>query len=298
MSVELHRLPARLLTAKVKVLLVGAGGTGSRILERLVCLHRALMAKGHPAGLEVTVADPDTVSPVNVGRQAFYQGDVGLYKADVLVNRANMALGDMRWESAPARVDTKSLLNFDLVIGAVDNRSARLGILRGLESARGGLRYWLDTGNRSADGQVVLGQVNAGDRKSDEKLRLPHVGELYPEMIDPAAEAPDDGPSCSLAEALEKQSLFINPMVADCAMAILWNLFTKGHIDTHGAFINLDRMMVSPLRVDPEVWQRFGVQRDGKRRKVVRPSVAAKAAIDKAAATAGRVQKNRTAVPA
>jgi hypothetical protein len=87
-------------------------------------------------------------------------------------------------------------------------------------------------------------------------------------------------------------------MVADCAMAMLWNLFTKGHIDTHGAFINLDRMMVSPLRVDPEVWQRFGVQRDGKRRKVVRPSIAAKAAIDKAAATAGRVQKNRTAVPA
>jgi len=293
MTASFHSIAPHLLTRKVMVLLVGAGGTGSRILERLVCLHRALIAKGHPAGLEVTVVDPDTVSPANVGRQAFYPGDVGMYKADVLVNRANMALGDTQWASVPARVDTKSHLQYDLVIGAVDNRSARLGILRGLESVRGGARYWLDTGNRTADGQVVLGQVTAGDRKTDDKLRLPHIGELYPEMIDPAAESPDDGPSCSLAEALEKQSLFINPMVADCAMAILWNLFTQGRIDTHGAFINLERMVVSPLRVDPEVWARFGVDRDGKRRKVIRPSAAAKAAIEKASSSSAAGKKKQ-----
>lgn len=277
MIVHSHRLPAHLLSRQVDVLLVGAGGTGSRILERLVCLHRALIAKGHPQGLKVTVVDPDTVSPANVGRQAFYPGDVGQYKSHVLVNRANMVLGDVAWESVPAKVDTSSAIRHDLVIGAVDNRSARLGILRAMERSSG-TRYWLDTGNRADDGQVVLGEVNKSTRSTDHRLRLPHIGELYPEMIDPAAEGPDEGPSCSLAEALEKQSLFINPMVADCAMAILWNLFTQGHIDTHGAFINLKRMVVSPLRVDPEVWARFGVARDGKRRKVVRPSAKKSAA--------------------
>lgn len=274
-----HRLPAKLLTKRVDILLVGAGGTGSRILEKLVCLHRALLAKGHPQGLMVTVVDPDTVSAANIGRQAFYPGDIGSFKADVLVNRANMALGNVRWKSEIAKLDTRSgLEGFDLVIGAVDNRAARLAILRGLENCMSGSRYWLDTGNRSNDGQVVLGEVPSRKRQTDHKERLPHIGELYPQLIDPAAEDPDEGPSCSLAEALEKQSLFINPAVSDFAMNILWNLFTDGQIDTHGAFINLKRMMVTPLRADPTVWERFGVTRDGRRHKVVRPSVAAKRA--------------------
>lgn len=274
-----HRLPAKLLTKRVEILLVGAGGTGSRILEKLVCLHRALIAKGHPQGLMVTIVDPDTVSAANIGRQAFYPGDIGCYKADVLVNRANMALGDVRWKSAIARLDTRAGLEpFDLVIGAVDNRAARLAILRGLENCMSGSRYWLDTGNRSNDGQVVLGEVPSRKRQTDHKGRLPHIGELYPGLIDPAAEDPDEGPSCSLAEALEKQSLYINSAVSDFAMNILWNLFTDGQIDTHGAFINLKRMMVTPLRADPSVWERFGVKRDGRRHKVVRPSVAAKRA--------------------
>jgi PRTRC genetic system ThiF family protein len=275
-TAKLHRIPSNLLSRQVKVLLVGAGGTGSRILEKLVCLHRALMAKDHPGGLHVVVVDPDTVSAANIGRQAFYPGDIGCYKADVLVNRANMALGNVRWDSEPAKLDTQSSLDaFDLVIGAVDNRAARLGILRGLENCLGGARYWLDTGNRSNDGQVVLGQVPSRKRVTDDVERLPHIGELYPMLIDPAAEEGDDIPSCSLAEALEKQSLFINSAVSDFAMQLLWTLFTQGQIDTHGAFINLQRMMVTPLRVDPVVWARFGVQRDGRRHKVVRPSAAA-----------------------
>lgn len=274
-----HRLPAKLLTKRVEILLVGAGGTGSRILDKLVCLHRALIAKGHPHGLMVTVVDPDTVSAANIGRQAFYPGDIGCFKADVLVNRANMALGEVQWKSSIAKLDTRSgLEGFDLVIGAVDNRAARLAILRGLENCLGGRRYWLDTGNRSNDGQVVLGEVPSRKRQKDDTARLPHIGELYPQLIDPAAEDPDEGPSCSLAEALEKQSLYINSAVSDFAMNILWNLFTDGQIDTHGAFINLKRMMVTPLRADPAVWERFGVKRDGRRHKVVRPSVAAKRA--------------------
>lgn len=277
MSSPVHRLPAKLLTNRVRVLLVGAGGTGSRVLEKLVCLHRALLAKGHPHGLDVTIVDPDTVSAANIGRQAFYPGDIGCYKADVLVNRANMALGSARWSSVAAKLDTRSGLDgFDLVIGAVDNRAARLGILRGLENCMSGTRYWLDTGNRASDGQAVLGEVPSRKRSTDEKLRLPHIGELFPQLIDPAAEDPDEGPSCSLAEALEKQSLYINSTVSDFAMNILWNLFTQGQIDTHGAFVNLQRMMVTPLRVDPVVWERFGVVRDGRRHKVERPAVAAK----------------------
>ena len=278
MSVQPHMLHPHLLAKPVEVLLVGAGGTGSRLLQGLTSLHQALVAKGHPHGLKVTVVAPDRVSPANIGRQAFFPGDVGLYKADILVNRANMALGNVRWKSAPQFVDTSCSINHDLVIGAVDNRSARLGILRAMEKGGGGKRYWLDTGNRADDGQVVLGEVINGARKTDKGLRLPHVAELYPEMIDPNTEGPDQGPSCSLAEALEKQSLFINQAVAIHALQILWSLFTNGQIDSHGAFINLGRSRVTPLMVDPDVWARFGVLRDGIRRKVVRPTTERKKA--------------------
>jgi PRTRC genetic system ThiF family protein len=263
-----HRLPAALLTRPVRVLLVGAGGTGSRILEKLVSLHRALVALGHPGGLRVTVADPDTVSPANIGRQAFYPGDVGCHKAVALVNRANMALGDLRWDSVVAAIDADAnLQDVDIVIGALDNRAGRLGVLRALENCRSGCRYWLDTGNRASDGQAVLGEVLSRRGGRPSPMRLPHVGELYPELIDPAAEDPDQGPSCSLAEALGKQSLFINPTVSDFAMNILWTLFTEGAIGVHGAFINLRRMAVTPLPVDPATWARFGVQGGGRRRR-------------------------------
>lgn len=279
MTNQKHVLKAELLTRAVDVLLVGAGGTGSRMLEKLVALHRALKAKGHPGGLRVTVVDPDTVSPANIGRQAFYPGDVGSFKCDVLVNRANMALENVCWTAQPALLDTRACLDgYDLVIGAVDNRAARLAILRGLENCAGGTRYWLDTGNRSSDGQVVLGQVPSRRKTTDDTMRLPHIAEFYPELIDSAAEDKDNTPSCSLAEALDKQSLYINTTVSDFAANLLWMLFTEGSLDTQGVFINLKRMMVTPLRADPEVWSRFGIVRDGKRHKVERPSVKARRA--------------------
>ncbi|MFC6281191.1 PRTRC system ThiF family protein [Polaromonas aquatica] len=272
-----HKLHANLLTKPVKVLLVGAGGTGSQMMVKLVNLHKAMVALGHPHGFRVTVVDPDVVSHANIGRQNFYPGDVGSFKADVLVTRANMALENTVWESNIGKLDTRSSLqDFDIVIGAVDNRAARLGILRGLEGTMSGVRYWLDTGNRKADGQVILGEVSSRSKVGEDKLRLPHVAELYPEMIDPAQEDKDDTPSCSLAEALEKQSLFINPTIADFAGNILWQLFTKGEIEAHGVFVNLERMMVMPMKVDPDVWTRFGVIRDGRRHRIVRESVKSK----------------------
>jgi PRTRC genetic system ThiF family protein len=275
-----HYLPSALLSKQVKIALVGAGGTGSRMLENLMNLHRAMVALGHPHGLHVTLIDDDRVSPANVGRQAFYACDVGSYKAMTLINRANMAMGGLaQWDAFVGRVTTESRLNdFDMVIGAVDNRSARLAILRALESkGYGAETYWLDCGNSKSAGQVVLGQVPPNKRKKDDVWRLPHVGEMYPELIDSVLDKQeDDTPSCSLAEALEKQSLFINPAVSLFASNLLWQMFTKGEIEHHGAYVNLDSMTVMPMAIDHEVWARFGIIKDGRRRKVCQPSRKAK----------------------
>lgn len=270
-----HYLPGRFMSHAIKVALVGAGGSGSQMLDYLARLHRALVAKGHPYGLQVTVYDADTVSSANVGRQAFYPCDVHSYKAVTLVNRVNMALGT-RWTAKVERVTTNSsgeLAKADLVIGAVDNRSARLGILRSLEHTMSGTRYWLDMGNRASDGQVVLGEVPSDRREKDNPWRLPHAGELFPELVDSALDKiEDDTPSCSLAEALEKQSLFINPSMAMVAGNLLWELFTTGELRVHGAFVNLKDFRMLPLDISHETWARFGVVRDGKRHKMEQPS--------------------------
>jgi len=269
-----HYLNPRLLQAPIQIALVGAGGSGSQMLDYLARLHRALLALGHPGGLDVTVIDADKVSYANVGRQAYYPTDVHTYKSVTLVNRANMALGT-RWKAAVGRVTTDStgLAKFDMVIGAVDNRSARLGILRSLEHTMSGTRYWLDMGNRADDGQVVLGEVPSNRTVKDKVDRLPHAGELFPELIDAELDKhEDDVPSCSLAEALEKQSLFINPSMAMVAGNLLWQLFTKGELSVHGAFVNLRDFRQTPLEISHETWARFGVVRDGKRHKVMQPS--------------------------
>ena len=263
-----HFLHSELVTRAVQVLLVGGGGTGSRMLENLVCLHRAMLALGHPGGLMVTLVDNDRVSSANVGRQAFYPSDVGSYKAITLINRANMAMGTTHWNAEVALVTgaDDNAVEFDIVIGAVDNRKARHAILRMLEGCHWGKRYYLDLGNRSADGQVLLGEVDSIRNKIKGPWRLPHIGEMFPDLVDGKRDSlEDDTPSCSLAEALEKQSLFINPAVSLFASNLLWQLFTKGEIENHGAFVNLDQMMVMPIAVDQDTWARFGVKRDRKR---------------------------------
>lgn len=59
----------------------------------------------------------------------------------------------------------------------------------------------------------------------------------------------DSGPSCSLAEALEKQDLFINSTLAQLGSNILWKMFHKVMIECHGLYLNLSTMKVNPVGV-------------------------------------------------
>lgn len=255
-------LPRGWESKRVRVLLVGAGGTGSQWVAKLVSLHRALVAVGHPYGLHVTIADDDTVSSANVGRQAFYPSDVGRHKSVVLATRANAALSDCAWTASIERVsDRTDWADYDLVIGAVDSREGRRAIYEGLRKLRDPRRLWLDTGNRADDGQVIIGQVYSERRKPGQQPSIPCAAEFYPELIDTSRVDSDDTPSCSLAEALEKQSLFINPTMADFAGNLLWKLFREGYLTTQGVLVNLKTMTTAPLRISADTWKRFGIKR-------------------------------------
>ena len=77
----------------IRVLVVGAGGTGSAITMGLPYLDQALRVWGRFAGLDVVLMDADTVSETNCIRQPFSISDIGLSKATVLVNRINLFWG-------------------------------------------------------------------------------------------------------------------------------------------------------------------------------------------------------------
>ena len=259
-----HVLPAEFLERPVDVALVGCGGNGSQMLTGLARLDRALRALGHP-GFRVNVFDPDTVTEANVGRQLFYTADIGINKAVALVHRVNVAFG-IHWCAMPSKWALSTQLD-QLLISCVDTRSARVEIDRDARRDMHFRPYWLDLGNREADGQVVLGQwpdALSGKRpraiEGQVTQRLPTVLELFPE-IRTTSDADDAAPSCSLAEALERQELFVNQAVATWALELLWRLFRFGRIEWHGAFVNLQSGRVNPLPVDPDVWARMGHNR-------------------------------------
>jgi PRTRC genetic system ThiF family protein len=211
----------------VRVLVVGAGGTGSAIVMGLPYLDQAMRVWGRSYGLEVVMMDADTVSETNCVRQPFSTSDIGLNKATVLINRINLFWGT-RWRAEPENFNEQTLdrindASLDLLIGCVDTRAARSVIARALTKTRNRTEYWLDLGNNAASGQFVLGQpLNARNRRKADRLRT--VTELYPEIID--AEAGEDPlPSCSAVEALDRQEPFINQTLASCALAMVARLF-------------------------------------------------------------------------
>jgi len=257
-----HAIQSHLLRGTVEVALVGCGGSGSIMLTELTKIDKAMRELGHPGGLHVTVYDPDTVSESNIGRQNFYAPDKGKNKAVVLVDRVNKCCG-VDWKAVPDYFPPKGYNRPNFIIGCVDTRKAR----RQIAAFAGNASYWLDMGNGLSTGQVILGEpLRNGETPKTRPMRLPTVVDLYPDLLDESVPE-DEVPTCSLAEALEKQDLFVCRTVVTFAANLLWNLFRKGGLDNHGHFINLDTGMVTALPVDPEVWKRFKPAKPKRSRK-------------------------------
>ena len=241
----IHTPDSQLFERPINILVVGCGGNGSAIAAGLPYLHQALLAFGHPGGLNVTLIDPDTVSETNCVRQPFCRTEIGLSKAVVLAHRTNMFWG-LNWQGMQARIEQlKSGAQIDILIGCVDTRNARRAINRWVQRFR--VMYWLDLGNNSSNGQFVLGQPkNSANRKK--KQRLQTVAELYPEILS-SRHKEDEQPSCSAAEALTRQEPFINQNLAYQSLALITQLLRRGSLTYQGGFCNLATGQLVPLRL-------------------------------------------------
>lgn len=232
------------LAHAISVTLIGCGGTGSVLLQHLARMNRSLIAQGKK-GIILTCIDDDLVTEANLGRQLYTTADLGRPKCTVMVERINRFYGT-NWMAIPRRFDTP-LTTMDsfpgnVVITAVDNVATRKSVSNYLgncsinkyhESIHN--LFWMDTGNGKDFGQVIL---------SWPRMDLPSPFDMFPDME--KDEKLDDTPSCSLAEALEKQDLFINSVIALEAAELLWSLTQKPDIIWRGAFINLNKQ--SPIK--------------------------------------------------
>ena len=110
----------------------------------------------------------------------------------------------------------------------------------------------MDFGNSQYSGQVLLSTIGIIRQPNSEKYEtvseLPFVTEEYGELLK-QSEKEDDTPSCSLAEALEKQDLFVNSTLAQMGSSLLWNLFRKGMTENRGFFLNLKNFHSQPIKL-------------------------------------------------
>lgn len=246
----------------VRVNLIGAGGTGSQVLTALARINHSLIALRHP-GLAVTVFDDDTVTAANLGRQLFTTDEIGLHKSVALINRINRFFGT-NWKGVPQKFNKKTIeanphyVMAGLTISCVDNVAARFEIasLLGKHEKQQYYRnrplYWMDFGNSRDTGQVILSTVGTIKQAASKKFRtvdrLPFVTVEFKDLLQ-QADQKDDTPSCSLAEALTKQDLFINSSLASLGASLLWQLFREGMITNRGFFLNLAELKTQPLKV-------------------------------------------------
>lgn len=245
-------IPSKWVSSKVKVLVIGSGGTGSILLSMLAQMDHNLRALSEGESyLDLTVVDGDTVSQFNIGRQAFYTGDVGQYKSEVLVKRFNQFSGT-QWSystsfATPSDVET---FKADLVITCVDSAKFRYELGKHF-SDKFNNTVWIDCGNDQNSGQIILG--NLGKNNKD---KIPNIFDLYGETLASIEDRPED--SCSHYQSLNSQDFGVNHTVAINASNLLWRLLRHGKLSHHGMFIDIVTGCVNPLNIDHQVWSSFG----------------------------------------
>jgi molybdopterin/thiamine biosynthesis adenylyltransferase len=130
--------------ARAKILLIGAGALGNEILKNL-----ALLGVGN-----VFVADLDVIETSNLSRSVLFRHeDCGQAKSHVAARRAAAIYPDMRIQPFVGNIVYELGLGLyrwaDVILGALDNREARVAINRA--AARAG-KIWIDGAIERLDG--------------------------------------------------------------------------------------------------------------------------------------------------
>lgn len=261
------------------IILIGAGGTGSRLMPPMVQLVRTCIRKFNPQAwlehLPIFVIDGDKVEEKNLLRQNFISKDVGLPKASVVATRYSNAFGIPIYSSVgyvnassylPSFLNMPATQGFDfnnsVIILAVDSAKARRDILNAIFSNYETDRtFFIDAGNEDSFGQVKFFTgdtiTRGGEGPPALRSRLPksfltpfkmnHIPmdwSYYANLGGSAAEA-----SC----ADLPQTLAINNMMASMICSVLQNFLYMKPMNYDGLRFSMEGSLSTEWNI-PRRW--------------------------------------------
>lgn len=243
---------------RIKLVMVGLGGTGSFLVRHVACMVLLLRRAGKHASL--TLIDPDIVEAENIPRQNFCPAEIGRYKAEALAERYardfGIEIGCLPIPFTPdlARAEWNTLT---VLIGAVDNAAARVALDTALGAnetrfshEKGAVPriWWLDLGNGLDYGQVLLGStthqktlafafaISALPRCS----LLPSPLLQEPKLREPRPEEQDTHRlSCAELLAANAQAMTINPAMAVEGADYLYRFLITGTLKKFATYLDL-----------------------------------------------------------
>jgi PRTRC genetic system ThiF family protein len=216
----------------IPITLIGMGGTGSILITKLAMLDKTLKALGH-IGLSVTAYDNDLITSSNIGRQLFPECDLGRNKAISKIESINLFFG-LNWAAVPEKYDFSE--HSLITITCTDTKKSRKDFYN-KEWKQKRENFWIDCGNGLDYGQVICGSTLQLTATTKEKICLNTIIDIYPGYLSSKEEK--SIPSCSLAEAVGKQSLFVNSFVADLCANLLYDYLVGGIISYNAIFFDL-----------------------------------------------------------
>lgn len=248
-------------TTPLTITVIGAGGTGSRVIEGLIRMNLAFIQLNMQP-IMVKLYDADLIEMHNMGRSAFFPNQEGMNKAVSLITTVNMNFG-FNWKGYPynlnrstskrKEIESKDVYS-NIYISCVDDVKNRKEILyvskqRSSHWSPSMKSYYLiDIGNEKDFGQVLLSttkEIEQPISKYETVSNLPDVFEKFGMKEDNRGNIG----SCSMFESLEKQDLLINPLLANYAIHLLWNLLRKKVILYSGIFLNLETLKTNPIKL-------------------------------------------------
>ncbi|GHU93041.1 thiazole biosynthesis adenylyltransferase ThiF [Clostridia bacterium] len=216
-------------TSPVKIVMLGAGGTGGHIAPHL---YRLLYAIDTPA--RFIICDGDRVERKNLVRQNFIEADLGENKSKVLAERYSSVFG-LETEYVPSFVESEEQLTklitsksneLVILIGAVDNNKSRK--LCHTVFGKSKELVYIDSGNGEFSGQVVC-----GIRRNRRTYYKP-AGTLFPDILESTDKFPTEL-SCAEASVSAPQSITANIMAATAVVSMVYNILVSGDLSVRMA---------------------------------------------------------------
>ena len=236
----------------VKIVMLGAGGTGGHIAPHLYRLLHTL-----DRSVQVIIADGDIVEEKNLVRQNFIFADLGKNKAQVLAERYATAFG-MEVQYIPEFIENEDRLveliefpryyaennsyqyktGYSILIGAVDNNRSRQLCHQVFQKSEN--LIYIDSGNGEFTGQVVCGIRRGG------KTYYNPIGDTYPEVLDDTDKFPTEL-SCAEAAVSAPQSIVANIMAATAVVSYIYNILVLGSIQTKSVTFSTKSINLKPV---------------------------------------------------